>query len=291
MASTSSAPHAPTKWVLAHDHGFHAVLRAQEFWRYRRLVGFFGRQAFSVLYRRTRLGILWVPIRTLMPLLIGTLVYGGLMDIPSNGVPYFLFITGASIAWNCFAGPWVWGSRGLEMNRDLVSRLYFPRIILPLGTMTPGLVEPVMGAIVFGGALVYYGASKGIWYLHVSPALLLLPVIAAIIVLLAFSLALLTSPYQVRARDVRFILGYLLTFWMYLTPVIYPISIVPVQYRWLMWALNPMAPLVEAFQAILFGWPGPPAWAFALSCAEALVLFAAGFWHFHVMEASTVDTL
>jgi lipopolysaccharide transport system permease protein len=288
MSTATPVAHRPAKWVLTTDHGFHPVARVTEAWRYRRLISFFASQAFHQLYKRTQLGILWVPLRPLAPLLIGTLVYGTLMGIPSTGVPYFLLLTVSSVAWNCFDGPWGWGSRGFELNRDLITKLYFPRIILPLSTMVPGLVEPVVNIAVALVAIGYYRVHDGTWYIHWGPRLLLAPLVLFVILFFAFSLALITALYQVRARDVRFIIGYFLGFWMYLTPVIYPVTQIPEKWRWLIW-FNPMAPLVEQFKSAVFGWPGPPWWALPLSLLEIAAVFAAGFWHFHAMEAHTAD--
>jgi lipopolysaccharide transport system permease protein len=288
MTSAEAVARKPEKWVLSKDHGFHPLGRLEEAWRYRRLVGFFASQAFHMLYKRTQLGILWVPMRPLAPLLIGTLVFGGLMNVPSTGVPYFLLLTAGSIAWNCFDGPWGWGSRGFELNRDLITKLYFPRMILPLSTMVPGLVEPVVNIAVAIVAFGYYRYHDGVWYIHWGPRLLLVPFLLFTILFFAFSLALVTALYQVRARDVRFIIGYFLGFWMYLTPIIYPVTMVPLKWRWLIW-FNPMAPLVEEFKGALFGWPRPPAWALPLALVEILIVFALAFWHFHVMEARTAD--
>jgi lipopolysaccharide transport system permease protein len=288
MAGAGVAAHTPAKWVLTKDHGFHPLARLKEAWRYRRLVAFFASHAFGMLYKKTQLGILWVPLRPLAPILMGTLVYGGLMNIPSTGVPYFLLLTVGSVAWNCFDGPLGWGSRGLEVNRDLITKLYFPRMILPLSTMVPGFVEPTVNIGVVAAGLVYYRIHEGIWYIHVGPRLLLAPFLLLAILFFAFSLALVTSLYQVRARDVRFIVGYFLGFWVYLTPVIYPVTVIPLKWRWLVW-FNPMAPLVEEFKDVVFGWPGPPLWAVPLSLLEIALVFAAAFWHFHAMESHTAD--
>jgi lipopolysaccharide transport system permease protein len=114
------------------------------------------------------------------------------------------------------------------------------------------------------------------------------PFLLLAILFFAFSLSLFTSIYQLRARDVRFIVGYVLGFWMYVTPVIYPVTQIPLRWRWLVW-FNPMAPLVEEFKGAVFGWARPPAWALPLALVEILVAFAVGFWHFHAMESQTAD--
>src|SRR5258706_13769335 len=110
MSTAAPAAYKPAKWVLTKDHGFHPFARFTEAWRYRRLVSFFAWQAFSALYKRTQLGILWVPLRPLAPLLMGALVYGGLIGITPPSGPYFLFLTLSSISWDIFDGAWAWGS-------------------------------------------------------------------------------------------------------------------------------------------------------------------------------------
>jgi lipopolysaccharide transport system permease protein len=212
------------------------------------------------------------------------------MDVPSLGVPYFLSLLVATIPWNCFDGPWTWGSRGVEMNRRLVTKLYFPRMILPLATMAPGLAEPAMMIAMLAVVLPYYRIVDGTWYVVFGPRLLLAPLIMMACLAFAFGLALWTSLWQARARDVRFGIGYLLGFWMYLTPVIYPISQVPERFRWIMW-LNPMSPLVEGFKSVVFGWPAPPGWARGLAVAVILLVIGSGFWHFHSREAETTDKI
>jgi lipopolysaccharide transport system permease protein len=288
VTAPAGAAHKPAKWVLAHDHGFHAVARAREIWRYRRLIWFFSTQAFQALYKRTQLGWLWVPIRPLAPLALGAVVYSTVIGVPATGVPYFLLLLVGTIAWNCFDGPWMWGSRGLELNRHLVTKLYFPRMILPLSTMSPGLAEPVVLLGVLAVALPYYRVTDGVWYVEGGSRLLAAPAVLAAILLLAFGLSLWTSLWQARARDVRYMIGYALGFWMYLTPVIYPITLVPEEYRWLMW-LNPMAPLVEAFKTAMFGGEWPPSWALTLAGAGIVAVFVSGFWYFHGKEAEAAD--
>lgn len=280
----------PVKWVLAHDHGFHAITRAREFWHYRRLIWFFAKQAFQVLWVKTHLGWLWVPIRQLTPILFGAVVYGSVMNIPSMGVPYLLLLVVSSLSWDCFDGPWLWGSRGIDLNRHLVTKLYFPRMILPLASMSPGLAGPLCTICFLTALLPYYRITTGVWYVQLTPGLLLAPFILVASLFLAFSLSLWTSLWLAQARDARYALNYFMGFWMYLTPVIYPISLVPAEYRWLMW-LNPMAPIVEAFKASMFGWDWPPAWAAAAALGESVVLFALGFRYFHTREAAATDKL
>src|SRR5687767_10808841 len=195
-ASSSAPPSDADGWVISADarEGFGGRLR--EIWRYRRILAFFSIKSVQSLYAKTRLGMPWIFIRTLFPLLVGSLVFGGWMEVPSGGVPYFIFFAVGQLAWNCFDGPLIRGSRGIDVNRELLRKLYIPRIILPMGQMAAGLVEPVIIAAVLVGSVIYYHATDGIWYLQPGWPLLRSLLSAALILGFAFSLSLFTSVWQ-----------------------------------------------------------------------------------------------
>lgn len=277
-------------WTIASDTHEGFAARAREVWQYRRILAFFSLKAVQSLYSKTRLGVSWIFIRTLVPLFAGGFVFGSVMDVPSGGVPYLVFFLAGQIPWNCFDGPVIRGSRGLEVNRMLLTKLYIPRIILPLGQMAAGILEPAIILLVFAGSVVYYGTTDGIWYLQVSPRLFASAASIAVILIFAFSLTLWTSVWQAQARDARFAVRYVVGFWMYFTPVIYPMSVVPPNIRWLMY-LNPLSAPIDTFR-----WGTLPAaehsWAwFAYSVAITLVTFAGGVWHFARTESSTMDRI
>jgi lipopolysaccharide transport system permease protein len=201
-----------------------------------------------------------------------------------------VFFLAGQIPWNCFDGPVIRGSRGLETNRMLLTKLYVPRIILPLGQMTAGIVEPAIILLVFIGALVYYASTDGIWYVHASPRLLASAASVVLILAFAFSLTVWTSVWQARARDTRFALRYVVSFWLYFTPVIYPMSLVPPNIRWLMY-LNPLSAPIETFR-----WGTLPnaehSWFWlGYSLVVTLVTFAGGVWYFGRAESSTMDKI
>ena len=153
------------------------------------------------------------------------------MKVPSGGVPYFIFFLTGQVPWNFFDGPLIRGSRGLEANRQLLTKLYVPRIILPLAQMTAGMVEPVIIALVLARrASSTTACNDGVWYVQASPRLFACARVGAARLAFAFSLSLWTSVWQARARDARFVLRYVLGFWLFLTPVIYPLSVVPAGY-------------------------------------------------------------
>jgi lipopolysaccharide transport system permease protein len=277
-------------WVIGADTSEGWWRRLREVWQYRRVLSFFSIKAVQSLYAKTRLGMPWLFIRVLFPLAVGSFVFGSVMDVPSGAVPYFIFFATGQLAWNFFDGPLIRGSRGLEVNRELLRKLYIPRVILPMGQMAAGLVEPAILAVVLAGAAAYYRAMDGVWYVRMGPEMLRAVLAAALILLFAFAVSLWTSVWQARARDVRFIMRYVVSFWLYFTPVIYPLSMVPSEIRWLAY-LNPLTAPVEVFKSgvlpnITVSWP----W-FGYSAAVTLAILVSGAWYFARTESATMDKL
>ena len=278
------------RWVIAADTREGFVARAREVWQYRRVLGFFSLRAVQSLDSKTHLGVWWVFIRALVPLFVASYVFGSVMNVPSGGIPYFVFFVAGQIPWNCFDGPLIRGSRGLEVNRILLGKLYVPRIIVPLGQMAAGILEPAIILLVFVGAIVYYHRTDGVWYVQATPRLFASIASIALMLVFAFSLTLWTSVWQARARDARFVLRYVVTFWMFFTPVIYPMSVVPPEARWLM-HLNPLTAPIETFRWSMFpnmehSWP----W-FLYSIAVTVAILAGGIWFFSRVEATTMDRI
>lgn len=277
-------------WVIEPELNLGFAGRLRELWRYRRILLFFATKAFAQLYKNTKLGVGWLVLRPLAPILVGTLVFGGLMEVPSQGTPYFLFLLTGSIAWSLFADPLTRASRGLESNRVLLTKLYIPRVILPAGQLAAGLVEPIVLSGVLLGALWYYRASAGVWYGAPLERLPVALAAAAMAVTLAFAVSLWTSVWQARARDVRYMLSYVVNFGMFLTPVVYPLSMMPADARWLA-VFNPMTAPVEAFRWAVIG-GGSPGWFEALiSAGWTTLILTTGFWYFARSESGTVDKL
>jgi lipopolysaccharide transport system permease protein len=262
--------------------------RTREVWRYRRILWFFSVKAVQSLYAKTHLGVSWLFIRTLVPLAVGSFVFGSVMAVPSGGVPYFVFFLTGQVPWNCFDGPLIRASRGLDVNRQLLARLYVPRIILPLGQMAAGVIEPVIITLVLVGTLGYYRLDDGVWHMRSDAQLLAAMASVVVVLVFAFSLSLWTSVWQVRARDVRFVLRYVVSFWLYFTPVIYPLSVVPEDIRWLVY-LNPLTAPVETFKwAVLPAMEHSWRW-FAYSGVVTVATFITGVWYFSRTEGAALD--
>lgn len=278
------------EWVLAPDLRMGAVQRFEEMWRYRRILGFFAIKAVQGLYAKTRLGPVWLVVRPLAPLLAATLAFGTVMKVPSDGFPYFLFLLVGTTIWNFFDTPLIFATRGLESNRLLLTKLYIPRMILPAGQLAAGLVEPVICIAVLIVSVFYYRVTDGIWYVSLTPRLFLAIPLILMTLLLAFSLSLWTSVWQARARDMRYVLMYVLSFWYLLTPIIYPLSHLPAAAQWAAF-LNPMAGPVIAFKWVVLGIGTFPLVPLAVSAAGTVLLLSAGLWYFATVEGQTIDRL
>jgi lipopolysaccharide transport system permease protein len=265
--------------------------RVREMWRYRRMFWFFGKRALQKLYRNTVLGAIWIPLRPLIPLLVRLAVFGGLLGVGTGpgGTPYFIFLAVGSAAWELFASAVMWATRSLDINGGMLTRIYVPRLILPIATMVPGVVYFLIHVAVIVCALVYYRFDHGVWYVDAT-WMIVAPASIILILLFALAIGLWTSVLAVAARDVRFGLGYALDFWVFLTPVMYPMAMVPADVRW-MFLLNPMTVLVIAFRGAILGGEGPDPWAWATAIGIIAVVLVAGLAYFQRAETEAVDNL
>lgn len=264
-----------------------AIATLGEVWQYRRLLGFIGDRALRKMYRRTILGWLWLFINPLFPIALRAIIFGALLGVGSNGLPYFLFLLAGTVVWDVFANSLMWGTRSLEMNRDLTDQIYHPRAILPFGNMTPALLNLALKVGVFALALIFYTARDERVYLRTDLGLLW--AVGALVVALLFALAIsfFTAIWGETARDIRFGLGQLLSVWYLLTPVLYPLSQVPAEHRgWML--LNPLAIIVETFKWGLFGVGDLYRDQFTMTAAAVFALICVGLTYFARAEARTV---
>jgi lipopolysaccharide transport system permease protein len=264
-----------------------AIATIAEVWQHRRLLGFIGDRALRKTYRRTVLGWLWLFINPLFPIALRAIVFGALLGVGSNGIPYFLFLLAGTVVWDVFAASLMWGTRALEMNRDLTDQIYHPRAILPFGNMTPAMLNVGLKAGVLVLAVVFYTTRDGHFYLRGDLALLWALAALALALLFALAIAFFTSIWGETARDIRFALGQLLSVWYLLTPVLYPLSQVPEAHRgWML--LNPLAIIVETFKWGLFGIGNFYPEAFGVTALAVGLLLVAGLIYFARSEACTI---
>ncbi len=276
-------------WVIEpRDHGSFARLR--ELWSYRYLWWYFASNAVTSLYRRSMLGWLWLLLRVVAPVGLNALVFGGMLDQAQKveHVPYFLFFLCGMTAWTVFERSLYFVTLSVEKNRKLVTRVYFPRLILPASAVAPGLLYLAILIVVLVATVIALHQGEGVWYVTVTPRLF--TALAAIAAALCFAVAigLWTSVLQARFRDVRYALRYVTPFWFLLTPIVYPMSEISGRYPWLV-ALNPMAPIVEMFRWGTIGGTFPA--HAGTSLALIVVTMATGLWFFNREESASVDKL
>jgi lipopolysaccharide transport system permease protein len=277
------------KWViLPTRQGFFA--RVEEIWRYRRILWFFAIQRIKDRYEGTTLGPFWLFARPLMPIAISTIVFGRMLNVPSDGVPYFLFFLAGSSCWRIFERSMLWVAQSLEAAKGLIKKVYFPRIIAPIASVAPAVTEFGILFTLLVIACIAYWIKDGVMYLRLGTGMVASVATVVLTCFFAVSIGLWTSVLQVRHKDVRYSVRYMSQFWNYATPVIYPMSQVPPKYHFLMY-LNPMAPLVEMYKWGMLGIGVFPAKELASGLFIISIVFAAGVVYFNRSEAASVDKL
>jgi lipopolysaccharide transport system permease protein len=264
--------------------------RMSEFWRYRRIAMFFAKKFIQGLYQGMRLGIFWLFARPLLPIGLSAFIFGGLLGVASEGLPYFLFFLAGSVTWLLFERSLLFVTRSLDMSKGLMKRVYFPRLIVPFCAVSPAVVYFLIYMGLFLCALIYYLVTDGEWYLVFGPRLIMALVSALLATWLAISVGLWTTVWMTHFREVRITIRYVSRFWMYLTPVIYPLSEVPEEYRWLIY-VNPMAPVVETFKWSTLGIGEFYPLALLTSTLLTGVVFVGGVWYFGRAEGVAIDKM
>lgn len=277
------------RWVIEPAREGTAA-RAIELWRYRRLLSFLAVRTVKGMYEGMSLGIIWLFARPLFPILVGGFVFGRLLGLPSDGVPFVLFFMTGFVPWSLFNRAILFGTKCLDQHKSLIKRLYFPRLISPIASVAPAVAYFVIYMVLLVLVVLFYVWKDGVLYVRVGPTLLAALLMAVFAVFCALSVVLFTCVFQARYKETRFGMRYFLQFWMYLTPVFYPISLVPPEYRWLIY-LNPMASVVATFRWGIIGVGEVPLVPLATSVVTACVAMAAGIWFFTANEASTIDRL
>lgn len=264
------------------SHGWRA-LDLHEVWRYRDLVYLLAWRDVQVRYKQTALGVVWALLQPLVAMAIFTLFFGILIRVPSDGVPYPLFAYAGLLPWTYFANAAANSSESLVANANLISKVYFPRLVIPLAGVGSGLVDLGVGFGVLVVLLLFFGVVPTL-------GLLALPALVALAVLTALSVGIWLSALDVQYRDVRYAIPFLIQVWMFATPVVYPASIVPEQYRAL-YGLNPMVGVVEGFRWALLGRAEPPGQILAVSVCAVLAILISGLFYFRRMERSFADVI
>jgi lipopolysaccharide transport system permease protein len=257
-------------------------LNLRDLWACRELLYFLMWRDIKVRYKQTVLGAAWALIQPLVTMIIFTYFFGKLAKMPTDGVPYPIFFYTGLLLWTFFSNGVTSGANSLIGNSNLITKVYFPRLIIPSAAVGAGLLDFAIASVLLIGLLVYYDFPVTWGYL------MLLPLIA-LTTLLALGVGIWFSALNVKYRDVRYALPFLIQIWLFVSPIIYPSSLVPEEWRWAI-ALNPLTGVVEAFRASLFGRPFP--WVtLAYSCAFTLVMLAYASYAFRRMERNFAELI
>ena len=255
-----------------------------EVWKYRELLYIFAWRDIKVRYKQTVFGIAWAMFQPFVTMVIFTTFFGRLAKIPSDGVPYPIFVYSGLLFWNYFSSALTNASNSLVENGGIINKVYFPRLILPASTAVTPLIDFFFAFLILIGMMIYY---------HFSPSVLgiiLLPILLLISLLSASGLGMFLAAINVKFRDVRFILPFFIQILMYVTPIIYPISIIPSKYQWIS-SLNPMSGIIT-FSRSLFLHTSFPNWShLGISTIAGIILLVFGIAYFRKTERFFADIL
>jgi lipopolysaccharide transport system permease protein len=253
----------------------------KELWRYRELIFFLTWRDIKVRYKQAVLGVFWALLQPILTVLIFTVIFGILLQTPSQGLPYPLFALTALLPWQLFASALQRSSVSLVGNANLLTKIYFPRLAIPLATVFAALVDFLVSFIVLVGVMVYYQHLPGLTSLW-------LPLIILLALVTALAVGLWLSALNVQFRDVQHMVPFIIQVWMYASPIVYPIDIIPEGiWRWL-YGLNPMVGVIQGFRWALLG-GDPPDMTMWISVGVVVILLVSGLYFFRRMEKTFAD--
>lgn len=284
MTSAAEAPTAaPKHSALIRPSKGLFDLELGDIWRYRGLLFTLVLRDIQVLYKQAALGAGWAVIQPLFAVTIFTIVFGGFAKMPSDGIPYPVFAFAAVLPWTYFAEATRRASLGLVEDANLVRKIYFPRLIMPIAKVTAPLLDFAISFVVLIGMMLFY---------NIMPTFKLLAVIPFITIaaMLALSIGLWLGPINVRYRDVKHTVPFMLQLAMYASPIVYPLSQVPAEWKTL-YSFNPMVGVIEGFRWAAFDRAAPDLTAVAISVGVVIVLLVTGLIFFKKMERSFADVI
>ena len=284
-AAGVAAPAAPTETrettIIEPARGWRSF-DLKELWRYRELLWVLTERDIKVRYKQTVLGVAWAIIQPLMLMVVFSVFFGRLAKMPADGLPYSIFVFAGLLPWTFFANAVSSSAASLVGSANLVSKVYFPRLIIPLASVGGGLVDLGIATAVLLAMMLGYGLG---WSANLFAA----PLLIAGVVFIALGVGVWLSALNVAYRDFRYVVPFLIQFWMFATPVVYPASLAPEQWRWLLF-LNPMAGFVEGFRSAFLDRPFD--WrAIGLSLVAAAAVFVLGVIYFEKVERRFADII
>lgn len=277
-----AAPAPVPVMVIKPSKGF-VSLRLKELWDYHELLFFLTWRDIKIRYKQTALGAVWAILQPFLTMVVFSIFFGRLAKVPSDGLPYPIFSFCGLLPWQLFANALTQSSNSLVGSQGLITKVYFPRLVIPISAILPGLVDFAISFVVFLGMMAYYGIAPT-W------AALTLPLFLLLALATALAAGLWLSALNVQYRDVRYTLTFLVQFWLFVTPIAYPSSLVPEKWR-LLYGLNPMAGVVEGFRWALLGKAGGLGPMIIVSASVVCLFLVGGLVYFRHMEKTFADVV
>lgn len=277
---SSSLPDQPVITGGASDS--RALLNLSELWEYRELLYFLTWRDVKVRYKQTAMGAAWAIVQPLFTMLIFTLFFSIFVGVPSDGIPYPVFAYAGLLPWTFFAGAISNCSMSLIGSAGLITKVYFPRMLIPTASVCAGVVDLGIATVILIGLTLFYGVT-------LTWSLFMVPLLAVLTIVMALGVGLLIAALTARYRDVRHVLPFVLQFWMFSSPIIYPLSVVPEKWRWAL-ELNPLTGIIEGFRSSLMG-RGFNWRAIIVSSVVALTVFICSAFIFRRLEKSFADLM
>jgi len=253
----------------------------REFWDYRDLLYILAAREVSVRYKQTVIGVVWVVLQPLMTTLIFTVVFGRFAKIPSDGIPYAIFSYSALVLWSLFSQGMERAANSIIADEKLITKVYFPRLVIPFAAVGSAWIDFAVSLFILLPLTYIYG-------LRPTGSLLLIPLVMIVVMISAAGVGTLLAGLNVRYRDFRYIIPFFLQIWLYASPIVYPVSIVPESLR-LLYYLNPMAGLIEAFRFAVSGQGSFSGMGLGISAVTSVIIFAIGLTVFRQVERSFAD--
>jgi lipopolysaccharide transport system permease protein len=252
-----------------------------ELWEFRQLLFFLVWRDLKVRYAQTVLGIGWAVLQPVLSVLIFTIIFGRFAKVPSNGVPYALFSLAAVVPWTYFSTAFSGASNSLVASSNLITKVYFPRLVVPLAPVLAGIVDLAIGFGVLAVMMVVYRHGPG-------PAVWIVPILVLLTAMTAAGVGAWLAALNIQYRDVKHLVPFLSQIWMYASPVVYPVTLVPERYR-LLYAINPLVGITEGFRVALLGTGALPWQLLGVSTTVVVVLFVSGAMYFRRTERLFAD--
>jgi lipopolysaccharide transport system permease protein len=281
-AADAGLPRSAGEWVAIGPPRAWLDLKLGELWAYRELLYFFVWRDIRVRYRQTVIGAAWAVIQPLFTMVVFSLFFGKLAGMPSDGLPHPIFYYSGLLPWMYFANALTGAANVVVEHQRVITKVYFPRILLPLAAVLSGWVDFGIAFIVLLGLLLFYGMA--------STTLLLAPLFLLLAAATALAVGLWLASLNAMYRDVRYALAFVIQFWMFASPVVYPSSLVPPAWRWL-YGVNPMAGVIEGFRWAMVGHGQPPGPLLLSSAVAVVCLGVGGLIYFQRMEGTIADVV